>query len=415
MRQIILILGFVCNFCLTTVAYTKSTVHQDPQIHLGPRPFFLVNQMQDSPLKSKLKSCEPKTMKPSLFSIGHRGAPLLFPEHTKESYLAAIKMGAGILECDVTFTKDRQLVCRHAQCDLHASTDILSRPDLAKTCRKPFQPYNEATGAKASAECCTSDITLAQFRSLCGKMDGVNEMASSPADFMNGTSQFRTDLYATCGTLMTHKESIALFKSNGVKMTPELKEPMVPMPFEGKYSQQDYAQQLINEYKAAGVAANDVWAQSFQLDDIKYWIRAEPEFARQAVYLDGRYSDEFFDHSKPETWNPSMKELSEMGVKYIGSPTWMLLKTGANKQIVASDYAKAAKKDGLSLIAWTVERSGQISQGGGWYYQTIASAIQNEGDVFRVIDTLAQDVGVENIFSDWPATTTYYANCFNLK
>ena len=179
--------------------------------------------------------------------------------------------------------------------------------------------------------------------------------------------------------------------------------------------QQDYAQQLINEYKAAGVAANDVWAQSFQLDDIKYWIRAEPEFARQAVYLDGRYSDEFFDHSKPETWNPSMKELSEMGVKYIGSPTWMLLKTGANKQIVASDYAKAAKKDGLSLIAWTVERSGQISQGGGWYYQTIASAIQNEGDVFRVIDTLAQDVGVENIFSDWPATTTYYANCFNLK
>jgi glycerophosphoryl diester phosphodiesterase len=31
-----------------------------------------------------------------------------------------------------------------------------------------------------------------------------------------------------------------------------------------------------------------------------------------------------------------------------------------------------------------------------------------------VIDVLAQDVGVIGIFSDWPATTTYYANCMGL-
>ncbi len=34
-------------------------------------------------------------------------------------------MGAGIVECDVTFTKDHQLVCRHAQNDLHTTTNIL--------------------------------------------------------------------------------------------------------------------------------------------------------------------------------------------------------------------------------------------------------------------------------------------------
>jgi glycerophosphoryl diester phosphodiesterase len=49
------------------------------------------------------------------WSIGHRGASLHFPEHTKEGYTAAADMGAGIIECDVTFTKDQELVCRHTQ------------------------------------------------------------------------------------------------------------------------------------------------------------------------------------------------------------------------------------------------------------------------------------------------------------
>ena len=58
------------------------------------------------------------------FSIGHRGAALQFPEHTKESYEAGARMGAGILECDVTFTKDRAarlppLAVRPAHHDQH--------------------------------------------------------------------------------------------------------------------------------------------------------------------------------------------------------------------------------------------------------------------------------------------------------
>ena len=47
---------------------------------------------------------------------------------------AAARMGAGVIECDVTFTKDRQLVCRHSQCDLHTTTNILSLPALAAKC-----------------------------------------------------------------------------------------------------------------------------------------------------------------------------------------------------------------------------------------------------------------------------------------
>jgi len=30
------------------------------------------------------------------------------------------------------------------------------------------------------------------------------------------------------------------------------------------------------------------------------------------------------------------------------------------------------------------------------------------------LDVLAQQVGIEGIFSDWPATVTYYASCMGL-
>ena len=252
-------------------------------VEVGPRPHFLVDQMDDSALKSKLLSCAEGPLERKLFSIGHRGAPLMFPEHTVESYTAAARMGAGILECDVTFTKDKELVCRHAQNDLHTTTNILKSP-LAPKCTAGFSPASGDTNA--SAECRASDITLAEFRTLDGKMDAANKKAQTVDDYIDGTAKWRTDLYAaSAGTLMTHAESIELFRKLGAKFTPELKSPSVEMPFEG-FTQQDYAQKLIDEYKAAGIPASDVWAQSFNLDDVLYWIENEPDFGKQAVYLD---------------------------------------------------------------------------------------------------------------------------------
>ena len=67
------------------------------------------------------------------------------------------------------------------------------------------------------------------------------------------------------------------------------------------------------------------------------------------------------------------------------------------------------------IITWTLERSGLLEKGGGWYYQTIKNATNNNGDMLVVLDVLAQDVGVIGVFSDWPATVTYYANCKGLK
>ena len=390
--------------------------HRSQSVQLGPRPYFLVEDMEESRLKTELQECTDGPFKRTDFSIGHRGAALQFPEHTKESYEAAARMGAGIIECDVTFTADRELVCRHSQCDLHTTTDVVAREDLRGMCTSPpmFSETGELTNA-ADIECCTSDFTLAEFKSLCGKMDAANPNATTIEEYMNATANWRTDLYATCGTVLSHAESIELFKNLGVKMTPELKAPSVEMPYEGNYTQEDYAQQMIDEYKAARVKPWKVFAQSFNLDDVTYWIKNEPWFGRQAVFLDGRYNDPKFDHTDPSTWSPNMKELVAEGVNIIAPPMWMLLKLNKNDKIKPSKYARRAKAAGLDIITWTLERSGLLKNGGGFYYQTVTDVINNDGDAYVALDVLAQDVGIIGIFSDWPATVTYYANCMRLK
>jgi glycerophosphoryl diester phosphodiesterase len=98
---------------------------------------------------------------------------------------------------------------------------------------------------------------LAEFKTLKGKMDAFNPRATTVAEFLGGTPSFRTDLYASRGTLLTHAESIQLFKKLDVKMTPELKFPSVQMPFNG-FTQEQYAQKMIDEYKVAGVSPREL-------------------------------------------------------------------------------------------------------------------------------------------------------------
>lgn len=385
-------------------------------VQLGPRPFFLVDDMQDGALKRELQRCAATRplYRPSQFSIGHRGAPMQFPEHTRESYIAAARMGAGVLECDVAFTRDKALVCRHAQDDLHTTTNILATP-LAAKCTRPFTPAEfDAAGTlvrAASAECRTSDITLAEFKTLRGKMDAFNPRARTVTEYMAGTANWRTDLYSapSSGTLMTHAESIELFKQLGVDMTPELKSPVVAMPFEG-FSQQDYAQKLLDEYRAARVPARRVRPQSFNQADVLYWVQRGGDYGRQAVFL---------DDANTVADLPSAAELRNyrsQGIRIVAPPTFALLAVDGQNRIMPSQYARDARAAGLQIITWTLERSGILADGNnGFYFQTFDSAIRREGDVFEVIDVLAQDVGVLGIFTDWPATVSFYANCKGLR
>ncbi len=404
----------VLMLAAATDGTAASDVARPNNVQLGPRPFFLLSEMENGPLKSQLKACTEGPFRPSGFSIGHRGAPLQFPEHTRESYEAAARMGAGVIECDVTFTKDKQLVCRHAQNDLHTTTNILATP-LANRCIKPFTPATFDTSGNllksAAAECRTSEITLAEFKTLTGKMDSFNPRARTPAEYMAGTANWRTDLYAgpTSGTLLTHRESIELFQHLGVKMTPELKFPSVRMPFEG-FTQEAFAQKLIDEYKAANVSPAQVFPQSFNKPDLIYWIEHEPAFGRQAVYLDDA------EAAADVPTAPELAQYRKDGIRIWAPPIWVLLGTDNSGRIVPSQAAIDARAADLDLITWSLERSGLLADGDDdFYYQSLQSAIKREGDVYRVLDALARQVGVIGVFSDWPATVTYYANCMGRK
>ncbi|KAF9165751.1 hypothetical protein DFQ26_009433 [Actinomortierella ambigua] len=381
------------------------------QVQLGPRPYYLVDDLEDGPLKKKLASCTDKKMKASSWSIAHRGASLQFPEHSREANLAAARMGAGILECDVAFTKDRELVCRHSQCDLHTTTNIVNIPELNAKCTKPFSPAKD--GKPAAAKCCTSDITLKEYRTLCAKMDGFNASATTPEAYLRGTPDWRTDLYSTCGTVMTFKEHLALTRDLGLKHTPELKTPEVKMPFEGDYTQKMYAQQLIDTIIEARVQPKDVFVQSFLYDDILYWLKATPAFGKQALYLDNN------GDAPGSLANAAakLKQYAKDGLKYIAPPINYLV-ANKNGAIVPSSYAQEAKKRGLKIVTWSLERSGRIAdvhKNGNSYYGPIQEIVTTDGDIFRVLDVLWQKVGVVGVFSDWAATTTYYANCFGIS
>ena len=382
----------------------------DASVQLGTRPFYLVEGMDESKLKNRLKKCENGPFYRTSFSIGHRGAAQQFPEHTKEAYQAGARMGAGIVECDVTFTKDGHLVCRHDECDLHTTTNIVTTP-LNNKCTVPWN------GPGSNPKCCTSDLSLDEFKSLRGKMDASVPDATTAEGFLGGTPSWRTDLYTGRGTLMTLKDSIALNESMGVKHTPELKAgnpQRIAAIFGG---QEKYAQKMIDELKAAGVDPKNVFAQSFNKDDIVYWIKHEPQFGKQAVYLDS--IDPTVTPPIPRLTNAQLAQLRAQGVQIIAPPMFALLALNDQDEIVPSQYAKDIKSFGFDIIAWTFERS-DLRQGAGpagfyWLFDPQSKAVKKDSDMYKALDVLARQVGILGIFSDWAATVTYYANCMGLK
>jgi len=383
---------------------------RDADVQLGPRPFYLVEGMDEGKLKDRLKKCENGPFYRSRFSIGHRGAALEFPEHTKEAYQAGARMGAGIVECDVTFTKDGHLVCRHDECDLHTTTNIVATP-LNASCTVPW------SGPGSSPKCCTSDLKLSEFKSLRGKMDASDPSATTAEGFLGGTPSWRTDLYTGRGTLMTLKESIALNREHGVLHTPELKAGNPDRINAIFGSQVKYAQKMIDELKAAGVPPQDVFAQSFNKDDILYWIQHEPRFGKQAVYLDS--IDPTAIPPIPRLTLEQLKQLKMQGVKIIAPPIFALLALNGDDEIVPSQYAKDIKSLGFDIITWTFERSdlrqGASKAGFYWLFDPQGKAVKKDSDMYKALDVLARKVGILGIFSDWAATVTYYANCMGLK
>ena len=140
---------------------------------------------------------------------------------------------------------------------------------------------------------------------------------------------------------MSLKDQITLVDSMGLNFTAEAKTPEIPMPFEGDYTQHDFVQQIVDTFRGLGISASRVWLQSFLPADIFYWLKNDPEFGAQAVYLDERadLSADGYDVAVA-----SLPGLAERGVNIIAPSIWMLITAdNATGQIIPSSYATTAK------------------------------------------------------------------------
>lgn len=81
---------FVLAACLAALPLLATTALSpalagdggETAVQLGPRPFYLVDQMDESRLKRKLQRCAKRRFHQTDFSIGHRGAPLCSSRNT---------------------------------------------------------------------------------------------------------------------------------------------------------------------------------------------------------------------------------------------------------------------------------------------------------------------------------------------
>ena len=85
---------------------------------------------------------------------------------------------------------------------------------------------------------------------------------------------------------------------------------------------------------------------------------------------------------------------------------------------VPSEYARDIKGLGFDIITWSFERAdlrrGAATAGFYYAYDPTGVAVKKDSDMYKALDALATKVKVKGIFSDWPATVTYYANCMGL-
>ena len=93
--------------------------------------------------------------------IGHRGASGSLPEHTLESYKAAIEQGADFIEPDLVLTKDGVMIARHEPM-LDDTTDVATKFDASRKTTKLVD------GVSTTAYF-ASDFTLAEIRTLRAK------------------------------------------------------------------------------------------------------------------------------------------------------------------------------------------------------------------------------------------------------
>ena len=173
-----------------------------PSVQLGPRPYYLVEDMDDGPLKSELQKCADGPFRKSDFSdrSPRRRAPVSRAHQGIVRSGGAHGRGHHRMRRDLHQGPAARLpprAVRPPHHDQHPRHSGARRQMHAARSR----PLTRWQAPPASADCCTSDITLAEFKTLVRQDGQLQSQGHHVAEYMGGMPTFRTDLYATCGTV----------------------------------------------------------------------------------------------------------------------------------------------------------------------------------------------------------------------
>ena len=195
-RVAALVLSALLGITIVNAAHAQS---EKPLAQLGPRPFFLVDDMDDGRAEGRRSSsCEAGPFYRTDFSIGHRGAALQFPEHTR----GVLRGGRAHGRRHRRVRRDLHqgpparlppLAVRPAHDDQHPRHG----PSWRRSARQPFTPADRGHRQEGRRRCAAPATSRSPSSRRCAaRWTPPTRRRPRSRSTWTATPTWRTDLYA---------------------------------------------------------------------------------------------------------------------------------------------------------------------------------------------------------------------------
>jgi glycerophosphoryl diester phosphodiesterase len=306
--------------------------------------------------------------------IGHRGSCGMFPEHTVEGYEKAVEQGADFIECDLTITRDLQLICLH-EAWINATTDVSQHPQFADRIRTYDVP-----GFGKVTDYFSVDFTLDEIKSL-RKVQQLN---------------FRDQSYNGKFQVATFDEHVQVAKNAGriVGIYPEIKDPkfLNRLPILNNTRIEDLVLAALQKYGYTK-KSDECIVQSFDEDTLKY-VSPKTELRLMMLTETGMPSD-----AKIDEWSKYIYAVGPSKNQIVPSRPSV---TGSNKMRLGkpTDFVEKIHRKNMKVHAYTFRNEDR--------YLAVDYG-QDENLEYEMFEKL----GVDGFFTDFPATMHRYIQFTN--
>lgn len=287
---------------------------------------------------------KPQRTQASVLIAAHRGASGYFPEHTLESYAAAMTMGADLIEPDVVVTKDGVLIARHEN-ELSDTTDVAMKFPERKTTKR--------IDGKDISGFFSEDFLWSEIQTLRAK------------ERLSFRDQSKNGLYR----VPRLEEVVALVesynKTNGTRvgLYPETKHSVyfesIGLPIEPS---------LLSVLDASWFSKNPelVYIQSFEVENLMKLSRMQRIPYRRMFLVDRKDRSPVYSSSYPGQKRSYGEWLSLQGMKDLSGFVFgiavrkdLLVRESA-MGAVPSDVVSKARQHDLAVHTWTLREERQF-------------------------------------------------------